>query len=71
VSGDPLKQLWCCLSCGEKFAFGKLRTGGGVGEPIAGNDHGLNCPHCRGMKIHPADGTVVTSDYHGERGPLQ
>jgi len=67
-----MQQRWACLSCGQTFRFGELRIRGGIGEPIAGNDHGLNCPHCRGMKIHPADGTETELvEYHGEKGTLQ
>jgi hypothetical protein len=72
VEGDPLAAQWCCLSCGATFAIGKAFTRGGIGERPAGNEHGLNCPNCRGMNIHPADGAVVTLNaYHGERGTLQ
>lgn len=50
-----MAATWACLTCFAKFPMGMLRISGGVGEPIAGNDHGLNCPECRSMQIHPAD----------------
>lgn len=38
--------------------LGKIKCRGGVGEWQPGNEHGLNCPNCRSMKIHPADGKI-------------
>lgn len=54
---DPLQQEWCCLTCFHKFAFGKVRMGGGTGPDIPGNDCRINCPSCRSVNIHPADKT--------------
>lgn len=72
MTTDVMQQRWCCLSCGQTFRFGQLMTRGGVGEPSPGNDHGLNCPNCRGMKVHPADGETHTlTEFHGEKGTLQ
>ena len=68
---DIMDQRWACLSCGSTFPAGKLLLSGGIGERAPGNDHGLNCPHCRSMNIHPADGTAHEGEFHGERGTLQ
>lgn len=56
MSEDLLKDQWACLSCFAKFPMGKLMINGGVGERSDGNMHGFNCPHCRSMNVHPADG---------------
>ena len=69
---DVMQQRWACLACSTTFPFGKLRIRGGTGERSPGNDQGLNCPNCRSMKIHPADGTsTALVAYHGEKGTIQ
>lgn len=66
-------KAWeACLSCSTTFPLGKLKINGGKEPRAPGNDHGLNCPNCRSMNIHPADGsTQMLAAYHGERGTLQ
>ena len=69
---DPLAAVWCCLACSTKWPLGKAKIYGGIGERSPGNDQGLNCPNCRSMKIHPANGDVRSLEsYGGERGTLQ
>ena len=60
-SDDPLRMQWCCLTCFAKFPMARLFTRGGVGVPTPGNDQGLNCPECRSMAVHPADGKTHQS----------
>lgn len=69
--GDIMDHRWACLTCSRTFPIGKAFLWGGVGERSPGNDPGLNCPHCRSMNIHPADGTSHAGEFHGERGTLQ
>ncbi len=52
---DLLRNMWCCLSCSHKFAFGKA---------IAADV--MRCPKCRSPDIHPIEQKVVElSEYHG------
>ena len=45
---DVMQDDWCCLSCGAKFRFGKLRFG----------QTGLTCPTCRSENTAAADGRI-------------
>jgi len=51
-----LQEQWACLECFAKFSAGKLRVSGGHEPRAGGNRFGLNCPECRSMNVHPADG---------------
>ena len=51
-----LEEQWACLECFTKFPAGKLKVSGGREPRSDGNCFGLNCPQCRSMNVHPADG---------------
>ena len=56
---DVMQQTWCCLACSSTFRFGQLRM----------RAHGLHCPRCDALAIHPADGRVEEiPEYAGEIG---
>jgi hypothetical protein len=61
---DYLAEPWCCLTCFHKFPIGDAKIRGGQGADIPGNPHRLNCPNCRSVNIHPADGQKHT---YGQR----
>lgn len=58
---DVMQQQWCCLTCSQTFRLGKVIM----------RAHGLHCPHCDSMNLHPADGGITELDsYGGEVGTL-